>query len=161
MQDIDWRPIPAFEGLYEINKLGEIRSLNKRYRDNNLKTRIDRGGYLTVRLSKQNTTSSFFVHRLLALAFILKPEGKEYINHKNGNKVDNRISNLEWVTHQENVIDAYKKGLNSSAKSIIDMTSGIIYYSISEASRCLGINYNTCCKRLKRNLDSFRLRYAR
>jgi hypothetical protein len=90
------------------------------------------------------------LHRLIAGTFIPNPENKPFVNHKNGIKTDNRAENLEWVSHQENVQDAYEKGFNSSAKPVVHISSGDIYYSISEAARVLNLNYNSCTKKLKK-----------
>lgn len=154
-----WYPVKDYKGYYEITKTGMVRSLSKRNFQYILEGRIDRGGYKTVRLSKSGNTKTHFVHRLLAQQFILNPLNKGFVNHKNGIKLDNSLSNLEWVSHQENVIDAYKQGLNSFAKKLYDPATGITYHSIKAAAKATGINYNTCCKRLKRK-SSARLRYA-
>jgi hypothetical protein len=160
MSQPNWKPLNDYEGFYEINEKGEVRSLHKRNYHKIVSQRIDRGGYYAVRLSKNGNTHTQWVHRLLAFTFIPNPESKKYVNHKNGNKLDNSLSNLEWVSHQENVIDAYKQGLNSAAKRIINSVSGSMYSSIREAADAIGINYNTCCKRLKRNCRSVPLRYV-
>lgn len=160
MSQPNWRPLYDYEGFYEINEKGEVRSLHKRNDHRIVSQRIDRGDYYTVRLSKNGNTHTQWVHRLLAFTFIANPDNKKHVNHKNGNKRDNSLSNLEWVSHQENVIDAYKQGLNSAAKRIIDSVTGSIYSSIREAADAIGINYNTCCKRLKRNCPSIPLRYV-
>jgi hypothetical protein len=155
----NWKPINGYEGLYEINSSGQIRSLHKRAYQDLISSRKDRAGYITVRLSKHGKCHTHFLHRLLAQAFIPNPLNKGFVNHKDGNKTNNSLKNLEWVSHQENVIDAYKQGLNSAAKRIIDSVSGSIYSSIREAADAIGINYNTCCKRLKRSCPSLPLQY--
>jgi hypothetical protein len=154
--------IDGFEN-YEINEKGEVFLLSHYYPDHKcygvLSNRIDRGGYRTVRLSGDKKTHTQFIHRLLACAFISNPENKPFVNHKDGNKLNNTLSNLEWVTHQENVQEAYKQGLNSTAKRIIDTSTGRTYPSIADAALAIGLNYNTCCKRLKRNDPTFSLKY--
>jgi DNA-binding protein Fis len=156
----DWKPLYNYEGFYEINRNGDVRSLHKRNYHKIVSQRIDRGGYYAVRLHKNGTTSTQWAHRLLALTLIPNPYNKKHVNHKNGTKLDNSLSNLEWVTHQENVIDAYKQGLNSAAKRTIDSVTGSIYSSIREAADAIGLNYSTCRKRLKRNCPSIPLRYV-
>lgn len=107
--------------------------------------RIDRAGYLTIKLSKHGKDSTQYVHRLLALAFIPNPMNKQYVNHINGNKLDNRLENLEWVDHSENMKHAFRTGLCSfSKKPVIDRCSGRRYLSIKEAARALEIPYETC-----------------
>lgn len=89
---------------YEINRLGEIR--NKR-NGKILKPSDDCRGYLRVRLDGINCK----VHILVARQFIPNPENKPIVNHKRGNKHDNRASQLEWVTQSENIKHAWETGL--------------------------------------------------
>jgi len=145
LEEVIWRPVIGFEGLYKISNTGRIISFHKRNFDQEISQRIDRGGYLAVRLSKQGKTSTQYVHRLVALAFIDILEGKPYVNHINGDKLDNRIENLEWVTHAENIQHAYKIGsYNKTELTIIDKCTGKTYYSIMQAAKHLNICYSTC-----------------
>lgn len=140
-----WKPVKGYESLYEINESGDVRSLHKHNYGYILNQRIDRGGYYTVRLSKPYKRScTFYVHRLLGYAFIPNPENKPFINHKSGIKLNNSIDNLEWVTHSENMLHAYKLNLiKLQTRKVIDFCSGEIYNSIKQASKACHINYNT------------------
>ena len=157
MENKEWIDVINYEGLYQITKHGIIQSLHKRNFRKQIKARIDRGGYLTVRLSKAGVTKTHFLHRLIAETFIPKIEEKEFVNHINGNKLDNRIENLEWVTHSENVTHAIRIGLFTNyfaqAKSVIDNCNGGLYKSIKEASHFTSIPYST----LKNMLNGNRL----
>ena len=117
--------------------------------------RIDRGGYLTVRLSKKGKDSTIYVHRLLGFAFIPNPDAKPMINHKDGNKLNNSISNLEWVTHAENMKHAYLIGLvinlPGRCRKIIDRCTGKIFESIKIAAEFNLIPYSTCKNYLNGN----------
>lgn len=145
MEEIIWRPIVGFEEVYKISNTGKVVSLHKRNFNQEISQRIDRAGYLTVRLSKQGRTSTQYVHRLVTLAFIDILEDKTFVNHINGNRLDNRIENLEWCTHAENIKHAYKMGAyNHPEFMIIDNCTGKSYNSIMQAAKDLNICYSTC-----------------
>ena len=101
-----WQAIPAHPG-YFVNPEGEVLGKYGRV----LKPQLGTNGYLLVypRVGGQSTTRS--VHRLMALTFIPNPENKRDVNHKNGDKLDNHIDNLEWVTHAENAVHGFANGL--------------------------------------------------
>lgn len=93
---------------YEINELGIIRSCkNKKIKSQY----VGSTGYYMVTFSINNKSKPVRVHRLLALEFILNPDNKPCVNHKDGNKLNNSLDNLEWVTHPENMKHAFKTGL--------------------------------------------------
>ncbi len=71
------------------------------------------GGYKRVILTVNKKQYPHFVHRLVAMVFIPNPDNKEYVNHINGIKTDNRVENLEWCTHQENINHAIATGLSN------------------------------------------------
>ena len=147
----NWMPVKGYEGLYEINEDGTIKSFHKRNFQKEITPRIDRGGYHAVSLSKRGNTQSKFVHRLIAENFIANPNNKKFINHINGNKLDNRKENLEWFTHSENMLHAYKTGLCnlvSRQKPVIDTCTGNSFPSIKKAAEFHKIKYNTCKKYL-------------
>lgn len=156
--------IERFES-YEISENGNVYSLANYIEEYNcyppLSTRMDRGGYITVRLTKEGKTYTKFLHRLLGFAFVPNQQDKKYINHKNGKKWDYTLSNLEWCDHCENVKHAYSTGLNSCSKRIVNTSSGETFNSIADEAKSIGINYNTCCKYLKKRKENFPLRYIR
>lgn len=105
-----WKPVKDYEDHYKISNLGRVMSIN--YRGNGrsciLKTNINKNGYEQVRLNVNKVGKNKKVHRLVAEAFIDNPENKKCVNHKDSNKTNNNISNLEWCTHSENTIHAFK-----------------------------------------------------
>lgn len=121
-----WKDIPGYEGLYKVSNDGQILSCarivlhpNNRfakkqsYPDKIMKPRVNKWGYLTIKLCKNDIRKDWLVHRLVAMAFIEPVEGKPFIDHLDGNKQNNNVSNLEWVTIAENNQRAYDKGLKS------------------------------------------------
>jgi len=146
-QQQKWKEISGYNGKYLISNLGNCKIADHLNTTGNkyLTQRVDRAGYLTVRLSKGGDTKTKFVHRLLAEAFVPNHMGKPEVNHRNGNKLDNRLMNLEWVTHQENVQHAHNLRLIPRAweKKLIDQCTGAKYDSIKEAAEKMGIKYST------------------
>ena len=140
---------------YRIDKDGIVTSIAYENYYMELKPRIDRGGYWSVRLSENGITHTKFIHRILAETFISKVAGKPFVNHKNGNKLDNRIENLEWVSHSENIKHAHKMGLiKPNCKHVIDNCTGKEYSSIKEAAKDLNINYGTFRNYLNGNVKN-------
>lgn len=120
MQKQKWKDIKGYEGHYQVSTNGLVRSVKRTITGRDGRLIRLKGGILKeskarmydqVNLSKNKTVKTFMVHRLVALTFIKTEKGKIYVNHKNGNKKDNRLQNLELVTARENVQHAIKSGL--------------------------------------------------
>lgn len=116
-----WKPVKGYEGLYEISNYGRVKGMervtkfgtqNKIYPERILKPKRRKGLYSSYVLCNTNGHKTIMIHRLVALHFIPNPESKRCINHKDGNKENNHICNLEWVTHKENSKHARDTGLN-------------------------------------------------
>lgn len=105
-----WRDIGGYDS-YQVSNFGRVRRFYKHTPPHILKALPNRGGYLRVDLCRDGKHHSTYVHRLVALAFIDNPKNKPQVNHINGNKTDNRVENLEWVTHDENMHHAAVTGL--------------------------------------------------
>ena len=148
-----WKDIKGYEGLYQVSNLGRVKSL-ERYRTSMLKNqkqtkineRILRGnvrkGYVSVVLSKQGFSKGFNVHRLVATAFIPNNEGGHYINHIDGNKQNNIVSNLEWCTCSENAKHAYQTGLKKpSTKKKLKL------YEVNEIRESKGVYQKDLAKK--------------
>ncbi len=112
--------IKGYEGLYSITRDGRVWSHKRKVKNGNgfrtvngkwLTPSIKENGYLIIGLWENNKGKSYYLHRLIAMAFISNPKNKLFINHIDGNKLNNDISNLEWCTFQENMIHAVKNGL--------------------------------------------------
>jgi len=118
MPDEIWKPVtePGYEEFYSVSNLGRVRReapgrntykgrIRKHYKNPN--------GYLVVNLKVRNKASKQKVHRLVAKAFLSQPTPKHEVNHKNSNRQDNTVQNLEWVTHSENMLHGFVYGFNS------------------------------------------------
>jgi hypothetical protein len=103
-----WKEVPKFN-LYECSNTGFIRNKNTK---KILKFFRQNSGYYQVDLHKDGYRKRFLVHRLIAITWISNPNNYKYINHIDGNKINNNISNLEWCTNSENIKHARKTGLN-------------------------------------------------
>ena len=137
-------PIIEFGWKYWVDIFGNVKVMTGKNKNNYLKSRIDRAGYLTIRLSKNGGTYTKYVHRLVAQCFIKRESKRPYVNHKNGIKINNNIQNLEWVTHSENIIHAYKNSLiKYKGKPVIDNCCNSEFNSIKKASLSYGMNYST------------------
>jgi predicted XRE-type DNA-binding protein len=107
-----WKDVIGYEGLYQVSNLGRVKSLRKNLI---MKLCSANHGYLNVGLNK-NLKKSFYIHRLVAQAFIPNPENKPQVNHKDGNRLNNKVENLEWNTNYENMRHGYDTGLIDNKK---------------------------------------------
>jgi hypothetical protein len=109
-----WKEIAGYEGIYEVSDAGNVRSIIARknsYFGKIMAARLRPNGYRQFTLTRDGVVRYFKASRLVATAFIPNPENKPTVNHKNGIKHDDCLSNLEWATFQENSQHAYDTGL--------------------------------------------------
>ena len=152
-----WKPIKGYEGLYEVSNLGRI----KGYTNNILKPYKMPNGYLQVCLYKDGKSVKKYVHKIVAEAFIPNSNILLEVNHKDENKENNVVSNLEWRTHQENLhhgsrSQRQKETLQRNKKlcKAVDCLSRSgdllhTFESVKEASENTGANHSAiiqCCK---------------
>ena len=104
-----WKKIKGYEELYEVSNLGRIRSLRT---GKLMSPAPDSDGYATLSLFRDKR-KTYRWHRLVLEAFVVNTDGKAHINHKNGNKLDNRLNNLEWATPSENNKHAHRIGIKN------------------------------------------------
>lgn len=165
-----WKDIKGYEGLYQISDEGHVRRILK----NGTKTLKDRDGlYHTVSLSNKCEKKTFAIHRLVAEHFLERPDGATEVNHKDGNKHNNHVSNLEWVTQAQNRSHAMKElGRHPFGKAprkvkCYDPDGNFVkeYESVSEASRAVGTAYSRvgitmACKGEYKTAYGYRWEYA-
>lgn len=113
-----WENIEGFNGVYQISNLGRVKSFKKNKFINGKILKLEtsnRYGYLRISLRRQGQEKKYLIHRLVAKAFIYKGNGN-IVNHKDGNKQNNNVNNLEWCTRSENDLHAFKNKLRHSVK---------------------------------------------
>lgn len=169
----EWRPVSGYEGLYEVSNFGRVKSLPRNGTIN--RERIIKPGlfkkYLGVSLNKNNKRTSHLVHRLVAIAFIPNPNSLPQVNHKNEDRLDNRVENLEWCDRQYNI--NYGTGVERRAiqrrkkimKLSMDGETICVYNSLTEASNDCNVgigNISSCCHNKKnyKSAGGFKWKYA-
>ena len=119
-----WKDIPGYEGLYQISLEGKIRTLNynRTGRIQELKTNVF-GGYLSLPLNNKQGRKLFRVHVLMAMTFLGHVPGGHIfeVDHKNDNPLDNRLENLQIITHRKNI--------SKSSKLKRNLPTGVVYYN--------------------------------
>jgi hypothetical protein len=146
-------------GIYTIYSDGKVYSnKSKKF----IKPHIE-NGYYRIGLYIDGKPKTYKLHRLIGECFIEKPEGKNQINHKDCNKLNNDVSNLEWCNNSENQLHAYQNGLNVSIhkKLVLDLETGVYYDSATELANLIGMNRVTLIGRLNGNRHELkRYKYA-
>lgn len=117
-----FKDVSGYEGRYQVSNYGNVKSLprkthnaNKYIKEKILKPCIGNVGYKMVSLSKNGKGTLKTLHRLIAQNFIPNPDGLPCVNHIDGNKLNNYVGNLEWVTYSGNIVHAFRTGLMTSA----------------------------------------------
>ena len=120
----EWRDVVGYEGLYQVSNLGRVKSLEVKFKNSFYNKKREKimsqhdnwKGYLTISISINGKSKKEYVHRLVANSFIYRDEDKVEVNHKNLNKKDNNINNLEWVSKKENMRHARINGAFENIK---------------------------------------------
>jgi len=163
-----WKDIQEND-YYQVSNLGRVKSKERRVphaksgtvsvKERILKPAMDAKGYLRVALAKGRGLKTYKVHRLVADAFLENPENKPQVNHKDGDKENNEVVNLEWVTNQENAIHAARTGLWEYKRGVNHHRSKLNEYQVRVLRRmkevgctnayiaeCFGVS-TSCVKR--------------
>ena len=152
-----WKPVRNYEGLYEVSNLGRVKSLNYKRtgKERILKAGKSGNGYLQVNLYKDGNREQPLVHRLVATAFLDNADNLPEVNHKDENKQNNCVENLEYCSrlYNMNYGTGSKRSAEKRSKPVfsVDKKSGLIMWweSAKEAERCTGINNGNiinCCQ---------------
>lgn len=191
-----WKPVPGFEMCYEVSNLGRVKSLprtcarpggvTRQVRERLLKFTISRKGYYLVRLYNNGVPSTKSVARLVALTFLENPENKPQVDHIDGDKANNCVSNLRWATNHENMtnpvsiaqrkastkgrfMSSYPRpggGASPTAKRVVGVnikTGEIVSLSYIGEATAKGFNpqcVSLCCRKKQRSHKGFVFSYA-
>jgi len=138
--DREFRPVVGYEDRYEVSNDGYIRPLTGVKKGKLIKGTMGRGYRNYPLKDKDGNVLYTGVHRIVATAFIPNPNNLPYVNHKNEDKTDNRVENLEWVTPKGNTNygNAIKKRAEKTKKMVFCVENNKIYYSIGECAQDLG-----------------------
>ncbi len=129
-----FKDIIGLEGKYQISNYGNVKSIK---RNIILKQHVHDNKYLRITIPNTPKPIRFKIHRLVATHFIPNPYNKPQVNHIDGNKLNNHVSNLEWVTDSENKEHAFKTGLQTykNKKRVLNTITNEIYNSIATAAK--------------------------
>jgi hypothetical protein len=175
-----WKDIKGYEGLYQVSNLGRVKSLERTIKHKTcyggfyhvkgkiLKPKIDKDGYFRIGLKKDKIKKYYFIHRLVAITFINNPNNFLQVNHKDENKRNNQVNNLEWCNSKYNI--NYGNGIKKSAltrsKKIIqyDLNNNYIktWDTMNDAIRFYNGNTQICqcCKGKRKNANGYKWKYA-
>ena len=129
-----WKQIEGYPHLL-VSRTGQVWTTTY---NRLLKPHISNRGYLRIGLNKDKVVKSVGVHRLVAQAFIPNPDNLPAVDHIDGNKLNNTVENLQWISHSDNIQKACK-GHNRMSKPVICIETGKVYKTIKEANRELHI----------------------
>ena len=170
----EWKDIEEYEGLYQVSNLGRVKSLywnNERI----MKTAKDKDGYLLVNLYKNKKGKSYLVHRLVAMAFIPNPNNLPEVNHKDEDKTNNNVDNMEWCGRKYNInygtgIERRSEKQKTAQRCIpvyqytLDGKFIAEYLSIHEVERQTGYfngHISNCCNGKRKTAYGFIWRYKK
>lgn len=177
-----WRDVKGYEGKYQVSNLGNVRSVDRTIfnacgvmvtrRGTMLKPIQNRGGYMKVTMHKEGKVNTELIHRLVAEAFVQNHNNLPQVNHKDGNKRNNDVSNLEWCTALSNMHHAKQQGLRNNAleyaKSMrkaviatnIETRKETFYESIHAAEKVFGSHVTNVLSGIRSKTKGHTFRYA-
>lgn len=165
-----WRDIPGYEGLYQVSNLGRIKSFKRDTVNGKiLKLILKRDGYLRFNAYKNGKCKYLLIHRCVAKAFISNPHSYSEINHKNENKQDNRVSNLEWCSakYNSNYGTRNERIAHLISKPVLQLTlDGQLIKRWSSAAECGRHGFKQghvaeCCKGEHKTHHGYKWRYEK
>lgn len=164
-----WRDVSGYEGLYEVSNLGRMRSMAKvglgkaADKPHLILGRKDKDGYVVMCLRRAGKIKNFRLHRLVASTFLPNPRDLPMVNHRNGDKTDNSVTNLEWCTAHENNLHAKQVlGVKNNVRRVAQhsLSGEFLRYfdSLAEAGRAVGVSataIRACCDGITTGSDGY------
>lgn len=161
-----YKDIEGYEG-YKISNYGNVKSLGngKSRKEKILKSTKDKYGYLIVCLSKQGKHKLYFIHRLVAQAFLDNADNLPEVNHKDEDKTNNHVTNLEWCTrlYNHNYGTINQRIADALRKQVLCLETSKIYPSLNEVQKQLGFNkgnISSCCNGKTKQAYGFHWKYV-
>lgn len=171
MEDEIWKDIPGYEGLYVVSSFGRIKSINYHNTGcSRIMRQTKRNGYLSVGLFKGGKQKMFLAHRLVALVFIPNPHNLPQVNHKDEDKTNNCVENLEWcdASYNRNFGTCNQRAAKTKSKSILqyDLEGNLVreWSSISEINRELGYHtshISACARGMLNTMYGYKWKYTK
>ena len=152
------KDVEGYENLYAVTSCGKVWSYKYR---KFLKAFKDKYGYVFVRISKGNSAKCKYVHRLVAETYLQRDREDVEVNHKDENKDNNCVNNLEWITHKENMNYGTRK--KRVSKKVMCVETGEMYESLIEASSKYGIErsgISKCCTGKRKTAGNYHWKFA-
>lgn len=186
----EWRDIAGYEGLYQVSNLGRVRSLTRDVFNGKvffkksgklMRITVSKNRYCRVTLTKDAVQTQWYVHRLVATAFLPNPDNLPEVDHIDANPSNNQLCNLRWVTKAENMRHVFELGHHYDGtanllkpevvakaratrhKKQVVRSDGEIFESITSAARCLGVTPASVCNVLsgrRKSCRGFSFSYA-
>ncbi len=164
MEEI-WKDVVGYEGRYEVSNKGNIRSKNKYYFNMPLKKRLNDQGYEIVALSCNGKSRTKMVHVLVLQAFDYRERKVGYdknlvVDHKDGNRTNNTLDNLEWCTQRENLLRSIRKG--NRGRPCVDIETGEVFKSMADAARSIGVKptkVKLVCDGIRKHIKGHHYKY--
>ena len=161
----EWRDIVDYEGLYQVSNLGRVRSL---ITNKILKQQKDKNGYLFVGIRKNGKRKFKKIHRLVAEAFLDNPNNLPEVNHKDENKTNNVVSNLEYCDHKYNTNYGTRniRSKISQSKTVVAYKNGVEVLRFSSTAEAQRNGYNSgniscCCRGIYNQYKGFKWKYKK
>lgn len=160
-----WKDIPGYEGKYQASSLGHIKSINSSVHEDYVMSEnsINKAGYKIVCLKRGEKPKLFMIHRLVAMTFLDNPNCLPIVNHKNENKLDNSVENLEWCDYSYNSSYGKNNQAEKLGKRVLCVELNRTFKSIGEASREVNTPYQNisrCCKNKHRTSGGYHWQFV-